>query len=131
MTNFNLSICMPSNRNHNGSRASISSALNFCDLTNSELIVSDNSYDIKKSNFWNNLNLNFLKYEKDAPLESNSNWHNALSKSHGLYAGILSDDDLIYLKNARKRRRQQLCFEVVRSSSSRSHTGLSTTHSAL
>lgn len=95
MTNFNLSICMPSNRNHNGSRASISSALNFCDLTNSELIVSDNSYDIKKSNFWNNLNLNFLKYEKDAPLEGNSNWHNALNKSHGLYAGILSDDDLI------------------------------------
>ena len=95
MTNFNLSICMPSNRNHNGSRASISSALNFCDLTNSELIVSDNSYDIKKSNFWNNLNFKFLKYEKDAPLEGNSNWHNALSKSHGLYAGILSDDDLI------------------------------------
>ena len=95
MNNFNLSICMPSNRDHIESKGSISSALNFCDLTNSELVVSDNSNDIRKSNFWKNLNLNFFKYDAEAPTESNNNWYNALSKSAGLYAGILSDDDLI------------------------------------
>ena len=95
MNNFNLSICMPSNRDHIESKGSISSALNFCDLTNSELVVSDNSNDIRKSNFWKNLNLNFFKYDAEAPTESNNNWYNALSKSDGLYAGILSDDDLI------------------------------------
>ena len=40
-------------------------------------------------------NLNFFKYDAEAPTESNNNWYNALSKSAGLYAGILSDDDLI------------------------------------
>ena len=95
MSHYNLTICMPSNRDLIDSRGSISSAINFCDLTNSELIVSDNSNDIKKSNYWSNLNLNFLKYDSEAPSESNSNWYNALSKSEGLYGGILSDDDLI------------------------------------
>ena len=95
MSNFNLSICVPSNRNYVESRESISSAINFCDLTNSEVVVSDNSNDIKKSNFWNNLNLNFFKYDSEAPSESISNWCNAINKSEGLYAGILSDDDLI------------------------------------
>ena len=95
MSHYNLTICMPSNRDLIDSRGSISSAINFCDLTNSELIVSDNSNDIKKSNYWSNLNLNFLKYDSEAPSDSNNNWYNALSKSEGLYAGVLSDDDLI------------------------------------
>ena len=93
--NFNLTICMPSNREHVLSKGSISSALNFCDLTNSELVLSDNSNDIQKSNYWNSINLNFFKYDSEAPSDSNNNWYNALSKSQGLYAGILSDDDLI------------------------------------
>ncbi len=95
MSTYPLSICIPSNREHSRSRATISSAINFCDLSSSELVVSDNSDDIKKSNFWENIKLDFFKYDSDAPIESNQNWHNALDKSNGLYTGILSDDDLI------------------------------------
>ncbi len=95
MANYPLSICIPSNREHINSRATISAALNFCDLSNSELIVSDNSDDIKKSKFWDNIKLDFFNYDSDAPFDSNQNWYNALNKSNGLYAGILSDDDLI------------------------------------
>ncbi len=95
MTKYPLSICIPSNREHTCSKATISSALNFCDLSSSELIVSDNSADIKKSRFWENINLDFFKYDSDAPTGSYQNWHNALKKSSGLYTGILSDDDLI------------------------------------
>lgn len=95
MSNYPLSICIPSNREHSCSKATISSALNFCDLSNSQLVVSDNSNDIKKSNFWESISLDFFEYDSNAPLESNDNWHNAVKKSNGLYNGILSDDDLI------------------------------------
>ena len=95
MVNYPLSICIPSNREHLNSKATISSALNFCDLSNSELVVSDNSDDIKKSDFWKSIKLDFFNYESDAPLDSNDNWYNAIKNSNGLYTGILSDDDLI------------------------------------
>ena len=43
MTEYSLSICIPSKRNLEESRASISSAIGFCDITGSELVVSDSS----------------------------------------------------------------------------------------
>ena len=49
MTKSNLSICVPSNKNLSNSKESISSAIGFCEATNSELmIVSDNSNDENK-----------------------------------------------------------------------------------
>ena len=95
MTNYPLSICMPSNRSHQGSRASISTAINFCDLSGSELVVSDNSNDIDKSNMWGNINLDFFKYNSNTPEDTLSNWYDAQTKSNGLYTCMLSDDDLI------------------------------------
>ena len=90
MSHYNLTICMPSNRDLTIRRVNFICYKFFCDLTNSELSISDNSNDIKKSNFWSNLNLNFLKYDSEAPSDSNNNWYNALSKSQGIYAGYLA-----------------------------------------
>ena len=43
-----LSICMPSNRNLEQSRASIDSAIAYCEARDAVLIVSDNSGDPAK-----------------------------------------------------------------------------------
>ena len=56
MDNQNLSVCIPSNRNFLASKESISSGIGFCEATNSELIVSDNSDDKIKSEFWGKIN---------------------------------------------------------------------------
>ena len=53
---------MPSKRSLDESRASISSAINFCDSTGSELVVSDNSGSSEKSKMWNQIPLPFMKY---------------------------------------------------------------------
>ena len=96
MTSYPLSICIPSNRTYQGSRASISSAINFCDLSGSELVVSDNSNDVNKSNFWDNIKLDFFNYNSNTPPEAHHNWYNAQNNSKGLYTCMLSDDDLIF-----------------------------------
>ena len=95
MTNYPLSICMPSNRGHQNSKSSISTAINFCDLSGSELVISDNSNDINKASFWESIKLDFFNYHSNSPLDSNKNWYNAQKKSNGLYTCMLSDDDLI------------------------------------
>ena len=53
MTEYSLSICVPSKRTLEESKASISSAIGFCDSTGSELVVSDNSGNKEKSAMWN------------------------------------------------------------------------------
>ena len=95
MTSYPLSICIPSNKPYQSSRASISSAINFCDLTSSELMVSDNSCDLNKSNFWESIKLDYFNYKSNAPIDGVANWYNAQENSQGLYTCMLSDDDLI------------------------------------
>ena len=48
MTEYSLSICIPSKRNLIDSKSSISSAIGFCDSTGSELVISDNSGNKEK-----------------------------------------------------------------------------------
>ena len=72
MNNQNLSVCIPSNRKFATSKESISSGIGFCEATNSELIVSDNSDDKIKSEFWGKLNLPNFKYLKG---KNNSKWN--------------------------------------------------------
>ena len=62
MTEYSLSICVPSKRNLVESKSSISSAIGFCDSTGSELVISDNSENEDKSEMWNNIPLPFMKY---------------------------------------------------------------------
>ena len=58
----NLSICIPSKRNLSASKESISCAIGFCEATNSQLIVSDNSNDENKVNLWNSFSLPYFKF---------------------------------------------------------------------
>ena len=55
---------MPSKRSLEESRASISSAIGFCDMTGSELVISDSS-EKNKSEMWNNIPLPFMNYIKN------------------------------------------------------------------
>ena len=48
MTEYSLSICIPSKRNLIDSKSSISSAIGFCDSTGAELVISDNSGNKEK-----------------------------------------------------------------------------------
>ena len=67
MDNKQLSICMPSNRNFIQSKESISSAIGFCEANNANLVISDNSCDTIKNDFWNKIAQRITwkkKYEK-------------------------------------------------------------------
>ena len=78
MTEYSLSICIPSKRSLEESRASISSAIGFCDITGSELVVSDSSGEKNKSEMWNNIPLpfmNYLKNENKKESKWSDNWY--------------------------------------------------------
>ena len=62
MTEYSLSICIPSKRNLEESKDSISSAIGFCDSTNSELVISDNSGNSEKSEMEEKFLFLFMKY---------------------------------------------------------------------
>ena len=98
MTEYSLSICMPSKRGFDESRASISSAINFCDSTGSELVISDNSGSSDKSKMWNQILLPFMKYlsnKKNENLLWSDNWYNGMKNCSGSFIGIVSDDDIL------------------------------------
>ena len=95
---YSLSICIPSNRNLEESKRSISSAIGFCENTQSELVVSDNSGDKQKDELWSKVPLSFLKF---LPFDNKGsgtwidNWYNGITNCSGKFVGIVSDDDLI------------------------------------
>ena len=98
MTEYSLSICIPSKRNLEESRASISSAIGFCDITGSELVVSDSSGEKNKSEMWNNIPLpfmNYLKNENKKESKWSDNWYNGIQNCSGNFIGVVSDDDII------------------------------------
>ena len=98
MTEYSLSICVPSKRTLEESKASISSAIGFCDSTGSELVVSDNSGNKEKSAMWNKIPLPFMKYletcDKDTSKWSD-NWFEGIKNCSGKFIGVLSDDDIL------------------------------------
>ena len=98
MTEYSLSICIPSKRNLVDSKSSISSAIGFCDSTGSELVISDNSGNKEKSEMWKKIPLPFMKY-LDNQNNTNSvwsdNWYNGIKNCSGSFIGIVSDDDIL------------------------------------
>ena len=101
MSNYPLSICIPTKRDLELSKNTISSAIGFCESSKSELVVSDNSSDKKKLDMWNNIKLPFMKYLKEKPHTCKyhkgwvENWANGIDNCSGSFTGILCDDDLI------------------------------------
>lgn len=61
-----LSVCMPSNRSFEASYRAIETALAFCEAHDATLIVSDNSRDLEKANYWRNRS-KYMTYLDDAP----------------------------------------------------------------
>lgn len=98
MSNYPLSICIPSKRNLEQSKASISSAIGFCDSTGSELVISDSSGVSNKEEMWKKIPLPFMKYIKsDSKKNSNwrDNWYKGIENCSGKFIGVVSDDDII------------------------------------
>ena len=90
-----LTICMPSNRLFSSMEPSLLSALNFCEASKSQLILSNNSFDKKKENALNKFKLPYFKHLK-GPQVGIDNWQHAVSQSQSLYTLILCDDDMIF-----------------------------------
>ena len=96
MDNKQLSICMPSNRNFLLSKESISSAIGFCEANNANLVISDNSCDTVKNDFWNKIELPNLIFDSNNSLNFwSDNWLNGIEKCKSKFTGIVSDDDVI------------------------------------
>ncbi|PPR26018.1 MAG: hypothetical protein CFH34_01190, partial [Alphaproteobacteria bacterium MarineAlpha9_Bin4] len=88
MSKYSLSICVPSKRSLEKSRASISSAIGFCDITGSELVISDNSGETDKSEMWNKIPLPFMKYLKNENKKESKwsdNWYNGVKNCSGKF----------------------------------------------
>ncbi len=95
MNEHELSICIPSKRSYADSKDSISSAIGFCDSSNSGLYISDSSGDKNKKELWGSLNLKNFNYYESKYETSTENWHNAAKNANGMFIGMLSDDDLL------------------------------------
>lgn len=96
MNNNQLSICIPSNRNFIKSKDSISSAIGFCEANNANLVISDNSCDDIKDDFWNKIKLPNLIFDSNSSLNFwSDNWLNGIKKCKSTFTGIVSDDDVI------------------------------------
>ena len=87
---------MPSNRDFKDSRRSIDSVVNFISQKqNFEFIVSDNSTDINKNNYYSNHSALNFKYLYDSTLNESENWFNSSKNSSGHYIGYIGDDDFL------------------------------------
>ena len=90
-----LTICIPTNRTFELLEPTLLSALNFCETTKSQLILSNNSLDKNKENKLNQFKSSNVKVFK-GPKIGVDNWYNAVKRSESLYTLILCDDDIIF-----------------------------------
>ena len=75
---------------------------NFFDLNFAELLISDNSTNLKTLKIVNKYQFKNLKYKKFANCTYKDNWLNCLNHSSGKYVLILGDDDVLdelFIKN--------------------------------
>jgi glycosyltransferase involved in cell wall biosynthesis len=89
-----LTICMPSHRNLQDSRAAIESALAFCEKRDAVLIVSDNSGDETKKAFWADKYPSLTYLESDAQTATD-NMIFAVKAAVTPFIMLMGDDDLI------------------------------------
>lgn len=90
-----LSICMPSNRNLEQSRAAIDSAIAYCEARDAVLIVSDNSGDPEKRAYFNNRSprLTWIDAGNASPF---ANMRLALDAAKTPFVMPMGDDDEIH-----------------------------------
>ena len=88
-----LTICIPTNRTFELLEPTLLSALNFCETTKSQLILSNNSLDKNKENKLNQFKSSNVKVFKGPTIGVDKN---AIKRSESLYTLILCDDDIIF-----------------------------------
>ncbi len=89
-----LSICMPSNRPFATSRRAIETALAYCEMRNAILIVSDNSGDVEKREYWRRRSPK-IKYLVSDGTDAMTNFMTAFLASETPFILPMGDDDEI------------------------------------
>lgn len=89
-----LTICMPSRRNLEGSRAAIESALAVCEARDALLVISDNSGDEAKKAFWQSRSARIRYVASEAPTAFD-NMIFAVQAADTPFIIPMGDDDLI------------------------------------
>ncbi len=89
-----LSICMPSNRPFATSRRAIETALAYCEMRNAILIVSDNSGDVEKREYWQRRSPK-IKYLVSDGTDAMTNFMTAFLASETPFILPMGDDDEI------------------------------------
>ncbi|OLP58262.1 hypothetical protein BJF93_06500 [Xaviernesmea oryzae] len=93
-----LSLCMPSNRSFARSYSSIETALIFAEKYGCRLIVSDNSEDSEKRDYWIDRSTHLI-YLTPGACDVDSNVRNTLTHVDTPFLMMLGDDDEIFLRD--------------------------------
>lgn len=91
-----LSICVPSHEKFSGSKQTIDNLYDLSRLNNIECVVSDNSNDALKSNFWCDRVDSSFKYSISKENNALDNWRYALGHAQSDFTIVLSDDDMLH-----------------------------------
>ena len=89
-----LTICMPSNRDLEKSRAAITSALAYCEARDALLVVCDNSGDAAKQAAWEGASPRLI-YRQTPGTDANANFLAALRTAETEFVLLMGDDDEI------------------------------------
>lgn len=87
-----LSVCMPSHRNLADSRASIETALAFCEARDAVLVISDNSGDLEKRAYWQNRSVR-LHYIIAPDDDIDANYMSSITNATTPFILQMGDDD--------------------------------------
>jgi hypothetical protein len=90
-----LSICIPSHARLVDARASIDSARALLSHNGIEVVVSDNSRDVEKANYYKLLQENNFRYLESLHNNGMDNWRNAIDAATGEFIMMLGDDDIL------------------------------------
>jgi hypothetical protein len=90
-----LTICIPSHARLVDARASIDSARALLSHNGIEVVVSDNSRDVEKANYYKLLQENNFRYLESPHNDANDNWRNAINAATGEFIMMLGDDDIL------------------------------------
>lgn len=91
-----LSICVPSHGDFSGSKQTLDNLYDLSRLKNIECVVSDNSSDSFKSDFWLSRGDASFEYIISRNNDAQDNWRCALSHANSDYTVVLSDDDMLH-----------------------------------
>jgi len=90
-----LTICIPSHARLADARASIDSACALLSHDGIEVVVSDNSRDVEKANYYKLMRKSNFRYLESPHDDTNDNWLNAIEAATGEFILMQGDDDIL------------------------------------